>query len=127
MSTATASAYVADGYLEDGKIEAVEGLHPAINFKFRPIMGPQWAGLIEQTKQSQFYADGIDALAVAIKSWDVTDGDGKPVAITKETLTANIRPQVIGKLLDWALGWNATAKTNLETSLKNSAAASPSS
>ena len=91
----TVSAFVSDdGYTVKAFVEGVYNLYPESNIEFRLSTAEQRTKLLDwhdSSKPSE--RPGIVAKAVSAKlvSWDLKDGEGKPVEISEENV-AKLHP-----------------------------------
>ena len=84
------SDFIEDGYSETGFIAAVDGVHGALEFEFRPALfklADRITGLIqgERADWQRFADEAAKALGQdpkLLQSWTLKDSKGNPVQIT---------------------------------------------
>lgn len=101
---------IEDGYTEDGYIAAVPGLHPALRFRFRPMLPEEREAISDVIRQKPI-AQGnklmCEALAARIKSWSATNNKGEPLEITPSNV-AKLRPKLQGSVYSIIAGYQAS-------------------
>ncbi len=105
------TAYIHDGYTRDGYIAAREGLHPAVRFKYRPVMPQDRAVIFRkiQVADDPRRGEEISAAAVvqSIEEWDIRKQDGSLVKLaTSQAL--RLVPSVIDRLFLIVMGSSGT-------------------
>lgn len=97
--------FIDDGYTEQGYIAAVDGIHGALEFEFRPALvkladkitgmlqtdRPNWEGFADSAAKALARDPGL------LKSWSLKNGKGDAVAITEANLL-RVRNQMFHKL-----------------------------
>ena len=108
----TVSAFISDddGYSEEAYIDAIERMHPAVRFKYRPIRVLDRVQIVGElrdlnAKGKAQNAESLIAQEIAnrIFSWDFLDSngsviDGAPEPTKKSVL--RIKPQLFVRLAD---------------------------
>jgi hypothetical protein len=124
----TTLAYIPDGYTEDGFIAAEPGIHPAVNFTYRPMLHEEVVQVdVEAARKSGSNLPAARALAEKLVEWDIVDHKGKPLTIGFEVLS-KLRGKLFLKLWAIVAGFrasddkpaNETGQATLENDLKNS-------
>lgn len=113
------SAFIDDGYTEDGFVAAIDRLMPAIKFTFRPLTRDELAAFSAQHKNAdeRGYAKGVAAaLAKHITEWDVAKPDGTSVPATPENIS-KLKPEAFRRLHEIVFGAGITDAR--EADLKN--------
>ena len=102
METRTMTNIIRDGYTQRGYIEAVEGLHESVSFKYRPML-PEDVEFAE-AEANKIGGDPRKAVRlIAAKvsqqliEWDQTEDDGKEAPTDFETVR-RLRYHVLNKL-----------------------------
>jgi|10_taG_2_1085330.scaffolds.fasta_scaffold00075_34 hypothetical protein len=97
------AAYIYDGYTQPGRINAVDGLHPEVNFLFRPKFGGDRAEVYSRMKlhaEGRNREDIVDvAIAGSMVEWDVRDGNDGTVPIHPQHV-ARLHPKVKLKMFE---------------------------
>lgn len=99
---------VSDGYTELGYIAAVPGLHPAVEFRYRPVLFEQFdAHRAAYMAPPNFKSRHMVPPAVIkeyVKSWDITDPEsGQTVSITASSV-ARLNVAVMERMFWIVLG-----------------------
>jgi hypothetical protein len=93
-----------DGYTEDGYIAEVPRLHPALRFRFRPMLSTERAQAMRDmgkainspnAKQSEIISAKL--MAERILEWDLKDGSGNIVPVTADMIL-RVKPQLSNRL-----------------------------
>jgi hypothetical protein len=101
-------SFIADGYVQPGYIRAVDRLHEALRFRFRPILSAQRSALV-QTAQgataTHFDQQARELLADNLLDWTLSDPAGNPVAISREAID-RLQPELFLKLYRIVFGYD---------------------
>lgn len=94
--------YIPDGYIEEGYIRGVAGLHGSVRFTFRPMRVVEQATLFGQRMLSlpEELQDRrcADVLCSHLISWSVADANGRPLELTAENIL-RLKPALFQRLL----------------------------
>lgn len=93
-----------DGYTEDGYIAEQPRLHPALRFRYRPLLSTERAQAMRDmeralkspnAKQSEIVSARL--MAERILEWDLRNGQGEVVPVTEEFLL-KVKPVLSNRL-----------------------------
>lgn len=94
-------AYIPDGYTESGYIRAERGIHPALRFTFRPMLGADKTVIMDLVLDPKKKRDQDRIMAAALKErlvdWDLHDAAGKSVPISTDVI-GRLKPRLFTKL-----------------------------
>mgnify|MGYP003494896733 FL=1 len=101
------------GLVQPGFVAETVGLHDACSFEFEPLIPEQFEAF-EDSKEKESAKSPMNGRAMIgqllskqIKSWDIRDKDGKPVAIT-EVSCRRLRTMLQTKLYQIIVGIRST-------------------
>lgn len=95
---------IEDGYTEDGYIAEEPRLHPALRFRYRPMLSAERAQAMREmeravkspnAKQSEIVSARL--MASRIEEWDLQNSQGETVPITEEILL-KVKPHLSNRL-----------------------------
>ena len=93
-----------DGYTEDGYIAEEPRLHPALRFRYRPMLSAERAQAMKEmdraikspnAKQSEIVSARL--MASRIEEWDLQNSQGEVVPVTEEMLL-KVKPHLSNRL-----------------------------
>lgn len=97
------SAFLDDGYSEDGVIPEVKGLHPEVRFRFRPALLADkqryWKGFADASPDEQAKRTAT-LIASHVEGWNLTEG--RPVVAQ----VLKMRPAIIDGIVVRILGYS---------------------
>lgn len=83
-------AWIEDGYTKDGYVARIEGLHPAISFRFRPMIQPERSRIQHEQKRAktpeESEAMAAREIARRVTEWDITKANGDLVSISEKNV-----------------------------------------
>lgn len=88
-------AYIPDGYTESAYIAAVDRLHEAVEFKYRPVLPEAVRALMHGFFSKPAEAQGkiVDQTLIRqLDSWDLKDHEGNDLDISVEVLSRIKKP-----------------------------------
>lgn len=96
-------AYFDDGYTQELTVDATQW-HPAVSVTYRPMVRSEYARHNAAMAKCDSDLEKMErqaaaALAGQLKSWDLTDRDGKEVSISADTVS-RIEPHLFGTLYE---------------------------
>jgi hypothetical protein len=99
---------VSDGYTEFGYIAAVPGLHPAVEFRYRPVLFEQFdahrAAYVSPVNFKSRHMVPPAVLKEYVKTWDITDPvTGETVPLTNANV-ARLNAAVMERMFWIVLG-----------------------
>ena len=103
------SAFIDDGLTCAGYIAAVDRLHPAVKFDYRPLTIAEqtaWGRDMNRRANEQYKATA-DMLTRKLCGWDLVDAKGQPVTIAPEALV-RLKPRLFDRLLGIVSGSEAS-------------------
>ena len=103
------SAFIDDGYTEQGHIAEAERLHPAIDFTFRPLTAVEWLKCLHECdglKLNELRPVEARWLAAHVQKWSLRDCAGNIVPINVSTMQ-KLKPALFGKLFGIVSGQKA--------------------
>lgn len=113
-----------DGYTEAGYIAAVERLHDALDFRFRPMLYDEAEVFCRPEFQRLTPAEARATVARAVTGhlaeWSEVDAEGQPRPITAEVV-GRLRYTVLNRLLNIIAGLTPADATARQADAKNSA------
>lgn len=116
------SAFIDDGYTEEGCLEAIPRLMPELRFTFRPMTREELAAFAAQHKNvdEKGYAKGVaERLAAKIVKWSVEKADGTAVPCTAENLL-KLKNIPFQRLHEIVFGHAVSDEAKREADAKNS-------
>jgi hypothetical protein len=101
------TAFIDDGYTRAAYFKPVEELRPAVRFTYRPALVAERDEILYGPASKG--SATVQAMAVAkmivskVKSWDISDQKGQPVAITEGNVI-RLEPSLFDRMLQVVLG-----------------------
>lgn len=103
--------FIEDGYTRDGYIAAMPGIHPSLNFKFRPMLTQERSRLLQAAslRTDTGEQDEVNAKTIIdhIVSWDAGQ------KCTAELLL-KLQPAISTKLVNIIAGYQASDPRDLD-------------
>ena len=100
---------IEDGYTESGYIAAVPQLHPALRFRFRPLLTEERTAFLKSianTDRSQQDKKATALVKDRLQEWDLCGRDGAVVPLTADVIK-RLKPRLFERLFGIVLGSDA--------------------
>lgn len=94
-------AIIGDGYTQNAYIAPAPRHHPALRFRFRPLMVEERSRLLSENSKlpaKDATRNTARVVAARLESWDATDKKGDSIAVSADSLL-RLRPALYDRLL----------------------------
>lgn len=110
------SIFIDDAFTLPGKVTPLQGVHPEINFTYRPTL-PQrayeFSASVTGRGPTERMNETVRLLVEQVTGWDAKDGAGNAIAIDARILR-RVFARVLDQMLDAVLGYSPAARDDDE-------------